>query len=1521
MHSRASTFDTCNKSKFSQIKGAPNITSITRRYLTLPYRTDTLLFHLFSKPRSSVCNRPNSTNTGPRVSSVSRNSCIAPFIFSVALGFCVFSSDLIEVGGQRPRHLSPCHTDHPEVTPPVLNAHHCHHTALGAPFTIHHPESALPSVSVAHSLSPIDAIQSTNISPLSHKPWPAAHQDGAQRYFGLELNVMDAQNAVGPASTKPAASLKRPGSDPDQHHRSSITHKSPEATIKSSTSKESRSNPPVNRDDAGQDGNSDAETIVLPGRDGLHSPSKVRKIKNEDGEAGDRADYSTQRRHLTNSKHDRDIERKDRDRERGDRVDKSAAASSTNGPNEGKRKKLLDRPDKPRSKDGSSGLSSAPASPPPQRRRRLSKAQSDTDSELARGIPSLKPATSDKAFVSDKLVSHKRKASKVESDDENENRKVRRPRISGSGLSASRSNRDSKPPAKVHNDGHAAPRNRSISPPARPHRRSISTQLPAQSANGLSQKKKRIPAPLQSTEYQSDESSAGGSPHPRSSKFRSLTTPATAESAMSPAKMAPHKKHLDAHGQTFLARACARGEYDVAKTRLQERPEDINVADFAGNTPLQIAALNGFEDIVQLLIDAGCSIDCLNHDKDTPLLDAVDNGHLGVVKLLLAAGVNPRKPNAYGEEPLDRVTDETDNAAEIRQALTEAKRRMGERRRTSEEHHLQDRTDSRSSHGPESSRRSPGVGHGGPSSRRAGTVRSEKTSNHLLYMPMDDRTLRAAAAKGDEETVTRILQVRESFDDPESMVAAARGGHEMVMNLLLALGGANPDPRPLDANNEYSTPMLAAIGQENIKVVRLLLDQSNFDPTGTFKGETYYEIARRRKGPNWIEEEEMLKKAYDEYRKTHKDSSKTKSPSKRDQDQRNRTESKEGVSKSHKRKASSPTREPKKVNSAKPSATSSPKEKRRANSFSVNRDDHTSPKRAPARPKKDDRIPTIAVSDHEGSPAPPKQAMKAKRTESEMAASSEGEAMKPRRKLVSGRELKGEREKQHRRASLTSNASSLKEPQSPHDLKRDEPAEKQQKSEKYHDRTKALKRDESRDRLSVSGENSAKRHRASATPPHHGSSDKDGSEAPPKRRRLDVDGKEKRQKLSSSPDDRPHKPASNREAQGSSVPSSKQGQKTREDGERKHSTKTKKSDSTTEAGHKEPAKPKISDKSIHVKAEDPDVQMRDIDAPAEEPQIRAHQEKAKEDGRPRSTKQEAFNLIQEARKKADLILEARKKADERDRKRQEEEAEKERRRKEEEELKRRAEEETRRHEEEEQRKGKEEEERKAKEEKEKRRQEEEAEQRRQREVEEVRKREEAERKKREEEERKLREEEERKVREEEERKKRIEEAKRRKEEEERRKLEEEERLRREQLEREQAEQARRKREEEERRLREEAERKQREEMERRRAAREAERLAELRRIQLEQERLRLSKLPPLLRWLDGSPNPKLGEVARKFIPMQGVRYDCIRPEATGTADGREQWLLNTQVALLLGEKDLTLSRCKLFTMATIGMSA
>ncbi|KAK3322372.1 hypothetical protein B0H66DRAFT_574595 [Apodospora peruviana] len=946
----------------------------------------------------------------------------------------------------------------------------------------------------------------------------------------------------------------------------------------------------ANDDDGAADGNSDAETIVLPGKDGQHSPSKARKIiKREDKSDGEGPSSSLGRKHA-NGKQDREGDKGDR----GETKDKSVSVAG-NGSNggapalAGKRKKLTE---KSKNKDGSSGLSSAPASPP-QRRRRSSNAHSNThsksDSETAQ-VDSPRMSAKEKPKSLDKLVPHKRKAPKAESDDEVENRKVRRQRTSGSGLDASRKQHAS---AKPHHDAHSSTRTRSVSPQHRIHRRSTSTQLPGQSSNGLSHKKKRIPAPLQSTDYHSDESSADGSPHPRSSKLRSLTTPATADSTISPAKMAPHKKHLDAHGQTFLARA--------SKTRLQERPEDIN-------------------EIVKLLVDAGCNLD--------------------FVRILLAAG-----------EPIDRVNEEMDNADDIRRAL----------------HHHPDHTDARAS---------------------GGTVRSTKTSNHLLYMPMDDKTLRAAAARGEEETVIRILQ---------SMVAAAR-----------ALGKANPDPAPIAGLNDYSTPMLAAIGQENIK--------SSFNPTRKYGGETYYEIARRR-------QETMLKSAYDD-----------KSPNRREQNReprQSRTEPKDESARAHKRKASSPARESK-----------NPREKRR---------------RGPGRPKKEDRIPTIAISDPKAKPA-----------------SSEGET--------------GERDK-NRRASMTSNAP------------RDEP-EKGQKTEK----------DDSRDRLSVSGESSGKRH----------PTEKDGPEVP-ERQRLKP----------ASSDDRHLKASTARDSE----------------------LRPRKAEAPAEHGRRESGKSVSSENSIHVKSEEPDVDMkRQAEAEAEARELKRKEEEKK--------------------------------------RKEEEEKEKERLLKLEEEAKRQAEAEARRREDEERKRREEEEERKRKEE----------EERKQRELEEQKRRVEEEDRKRKEEERKKKEEEERKRREEEEVRKRR---------------EEEERLRREQLEREAAEEARRKREEEERLERERKERLHREEMERRRAAREAEQ----RRIRLQQERIRLDKLPPLLRWLDGSANPKTPEVAEKFSLMQGVRYDCIRPEATGTPDGREQWLLNTQVALLLGEKDLELSRYTAWTRIPVSSIA
>ena len=129
--------------------------------------------------------------------------------------------------------------------------------------------------------------------------------------------------------------------------------------------------------------------------------------------------------------------------------------------------------------------------------------------------------------------------------------------------------------------------------------------------------------------------------------------------------------------------------------------------------------------------------------------------------------------------------------------------------------------------------------------------------------------LRPAVSEGNIDTVQRILLETSIPDDPKSMFLAARAGHHLVIQLLLETG-FKPDPCiPLKGpRNHFATPMLAAIGQSNLQVVKVLAAANGFDPTRTrFDGRLYHEIARERRGPNWLEEENILKIAYESYRR------------------------------------------------------------------------------------------------------------------------------------------------------------------------------------------------------------------------------------------------------------------------------------------------------------------------------------------------------------------------------------------------------------------------------------------------------------------------------------------------------------------------------------------------------------------------------------------------------------------------------------------------------------------------------
>ncbi|KAI6783841.1 Reticulocyte-binding protein-like protein [Emericellopsis cladophorae] len=1226
---------------------------------------------------------------------------------------------------------------------------------------------------------------------------------------------MDARNAAEPDQTRPA-DAQSPRQQPQQTRpdtslagkaslpqedpldESSVTQHRP-ASGSPGPARQRRNSDSFQHDDS----DSDAETIVLAGKDG-QSPSKVRKVRQEDKSDID-MDGTTE---STSNREDR-----------GD-VPEPEARNHQRDNSNGDAKLTFNRI---RNKDESSVLSSAHTSPRiPSRAPSVDSGSSEDDQPGFRDGSATKRSTLETRRPIDVIHSHKRKVPKSDSEDEEHARKVRRQRTASVGLDADRRQRDRRP--STSKAQYLQAQYRSPSPPLRSprsHRRSASTQF--SSSTGLSMKKKRLPPPLQPTD-QSDESSASGSPYPRKPKARSLAASSMAETTASPAKTTTHKKHLDAHGRTLLARACAKSEFEIAKQRLRDSPEDLNIADYAGNTPLQIAALNGCEDIVKLLIDAGCNLDCVNYDKETPLLDAVENGHFEVIKLLLDAGVNPRKANAYGREPIDLLSEEADDYDEIREALNEARKRFGGRTKTSEDRHSHiDKNE-----GCDSPRRSPQPTNSA-SNRRGGTVRSTKTRNDLLYQPLDDKTLLQAAGRGDEEMVARILQVKGSCEDAEPMVAAARGGHDLVMQLLLGLGEANPDPSPVSSQPaEFATPILAAIGQENIKVLELLIEQPQVDPTKRFRGETYYEIARRRQGTNWKDEEQMLKNAYDAF----KSSAKTKSPGRRgrerDRDEKrlkkndrsdlvsgnhhSRSPSREGEAPRRSAKATSPHQ------SRKPEQHSNVSDERRVR-------------------KRDERTMPANASDQDT--AARQYALKARRTESEIALSSEGETSKPRRKLVSKGALRGERDT-HRRPSVTSSASAIQEHSSPHENRHDDAPDKTKFTEKYHDRAKALKREESKD-SSNTHDGAIKRHRNSLTPDRPANGDKSQGEVPIKRRKPETETSEKQK--------RAKRPLSQSGARDTSNSTFSQAKSAQSSSRREHDLPTgdKPGDSKTQS----------DDASVRIKAEDTDVDMPDAESRPEH--VAASVETENNDKRAATA---TSSEVSQNQPNPDVRRDNGNATDDRDQlgnchQSKEEEHRADLSNQRENEDKKRKEDLERMHQEE-------------------MRKQRVAEEKAQREAEE-------------------------KARRDKEEAKRVEAARKRKEADEQKRREEEVRLQRE---REAAEEIRRLREEEERRERERRDKAHREEVERKRAAREAEQ----RRLREEHEAARLDKLPPLLRWLDTCPNPKLPALADKFRTLQGVRYDTIRPEFNHTAEGREQWVLNTHAALLLGEQDLSLTR-------------
>ncbi|CAD0098146.1 unnamed protein product [Aureobasidium mustum] len=334
--------------------------------------------------------------------------------------------------------------------------------------------------------------------------------------------------------------------------------------------------------------------------------------------------------------------------------------------------------------------------------------------------------------------------------------------------------------------------------------------------------------------WDSDTSSETSHQYPKSRLTRN-----TSRAVSTPGRpMGLAKRHVNKYGFTRLAEACENGDLDGVKEWRAKDPEQLEQREFAGNTPLQVASLNGYPEIVSYLLEQGCNPHCANADKDTPLIDAVENGHLDVVQILLKAGINPLHCNLKGQQALDVITKETDNATEIRAALREAIEDWNKNGRSEQTYNVEE-----------------------PASRPG-------PKQGLQFLARTYENLLKLVSENDRTAVQEFLDARVPVDN-NVVAAAAKTGDLYLVNMLLA------EMTPKKARQRADRPMLSVIGTSHFDMVKALTELDQFEPTWRSKSSnlTWYEIAESKQGPRWREEKALLQKLYEKAENARKLSS------------------------------------------------------------------------------------------------------------------------------------------------------------------------------------------------------------------------------------------------------------------------------------------------------------------------------------------------------------------------------------------------------------------------------------------------------------------------------------------------------------------------------------------------------------------------------------------------------------------------------------------------------------------------
>ena len=98
------------------------------------------------------------------------------------------------------------------------------------------------------------------------------------------------------------------------------------------------------------------------------------------------------------------------------------------------------------------------------------------------------------------------------------------------------------------------------------------------------------------------------------------------------------------NGETGLIIALKRRDLPWVALMLQGGA-DTNMKDGDGNTPLIVAALNGFSEGAQLLLSRNARVDDTNNQGETALMKTVQTNDAATADLLLKAGADPDRPD------------------------------------------------------------------------------------------------------------------------------------------------------------------------------------------------------------------------------------------------------------------------------------------------------------------------------------------------------------------------------------------------------------------------------------------------------------------------------------------------------------------------------------------------------------------------------------------------------------------------------------------------------------------------------------------------------------------------------------------------------------------------------------------------------------------------------------------------------------------------------------------------------------